>query len=255
MPNIKLTPYKILLATTLCCYSTLTQAADVDFSSNLVSGQYQKCIVTALKPYMNMLKNNLLWADRTLGDLGDNASSSPEAEPILDLNTSQDRYIKSIKGMKVSTDVKANNNNSNDGYTSYYYEIKFDDMADMKAANGTPCIVLSNHSYSIYPHYLNWSKENGKLANRSVLLNGPVTFYMNTDTPAFSLQGKNNNGYNGPKAKNGVCMLDNANTALHNAFSIAATFNIGQRHAEGDDTLDPNECFASVVSRKILRKS
>ncbi len=247
--------YKIALIATLSCCATISLADEADFSSNLVTGQYQKCMVTALKPYMNMLKNNILWADRTLGDLGEKATSSPKSEPMLDLNTTQDRYIKSIKGMKVSTDTEANNGNSNDGYTSYYYEIKFEDMRTDKNASGNPCIVLANHSISLYPHYLNWSKNNAKWQNRGVLLNGPAIFYINTDVPGFSLQGENNNGWNGPEAKNGVCMIDNASTALHNSFGIAATFNVGKNHQSGKDTLDPNECFASVVSKKVLAKS
>ena len=241
--------YKIAIIATVSCFTSVSIANEADFSSNLVTGQYQKCMVTALKPYMSMLKNNILWADRTLEELGEQSTSTPTPEPMLDLNTSQDKYIKSIKGMKVSTDTSAKNSNSNDGYTSYYYEIKFEDTT--KSASGNPCLVLANHSVTLYPHYLNWSKDNAKWQNRGRLLNGPAIFYMNTDVPGFALQGENNSGY-GKKANNGVCMLDNASTALHNSFGIVATFNVGQKHNTGEETLDPNECFASVVSKKVL---
>jgi hypothetical protein len=237
----------LLLLTVLA--SSFAQADEIDFSSNMVSGQYQKCLIVALKPYMSMLKNNLIWADKTLGNSDASPNSSPEEVKTLNINTSQDRYIQSITGMKVTTDSNAANNNSKDGYTAFYYEIKFEDLKSSNIGKGNPCGILSNYHITLYPHYLNWSAQNAKADRKNVLLNGPAVFYMNTDIPGFSLQGEDNNGWNVEKAQGGACMLDNSNIALHNAFGIISTFNIGKSHNSKSDQLDPTVCAKSVINK------
>ena len=240
---------RILFISALTSMATIAQADEVDFSSNMVSGQYQKCLIVALKPYMNMLKNNLIWADKTLGNSDQFSDSYPEEVPTLNINTSQDRYIQSISGMKVTTDSSASDDRSRDGYTAFYYEIKFEDLKSNEIGIGNPCSILSNHHVTLYPHYLNWSPENATNERKEVLLNGPAVFYMNTDIPGFSLQGDNNDGWNVETPNGGECMLDNSNIAMHNAFGIISTFNIGEAHDSMSDMLDPTVCAQSITNK------